>query len=223
MYLVWWIIAVVFQCLIGFGAIYFVVSRGLFKNAEKRQREVRFLENELAVKNEMLSKFAQFSVQLIRGDYVHNLQARVSTVAEDLKTEQKRAELTQSELLAQENRLRELDEIEKELEISNYEAAKELAELRAEEEKIAERNLKMRQELNDSLGKLDRLLVELQHSKEAVERLNHTKSELIAVEEKIDWFEREITEVNGKYAMMKNSYDALDIEYAQLYEKQSDS
>lgn len=220
MYIVWWIIAVVVECLAGFALIFYALSRAASANLRRHESESAMLNREHDDKTEMLEKLASFSVRLIRHEYVDALKGRAYTLAEDLKTEENRAELTKSELAAQENRLRELDEIERELEISNFEAAKELAELRAEEERIADRNLELRKELNDSLGKIDRLLVELKHSKEAVEKLNRTKSELVAAEEKIDWFEREITEINGKYAMMKNSYDALDIEYAQLYEKQ---
>ena len=53
----------------------------------------------------------------------------------------------------------------------------------------------------------------------AVEQLNKSKTELVEVEKNISFYEIEITKINKQYVTLKRAYDALDIEYAQLYEK----
>lgn len=142
---------------------------------------------------------------------------------------EKSAELTKQiavaneEVLTAELRLRDLEEIERELDNSNFEAARELEELRSKEAEISGRNVELRTELKGALGRLDELLKELRNAHEVVEKLNMTKIELVRIEGSIDWYENEVNDINTQYSILKNAYDALDIEYAQLYEKQGDA
>ena len=50
-------------------------------------------------------------------------------------------------------------------------------------------------------------------------QINAAKTETIESQKKIQFYEQEIAVVNKKYMELKRAYDALDIEYAQLYEK----
>ena len=47
------------------------------------------------------------------------------------------------------------------------------------------------------------------------------KSDLNSGQMQLKHFQSEIPDINQKYVALKRAYDALDIEYAQLYEKQS--
>ena len=56
---------------------------------------------------------------------------------------------------------------------------------------------------------------------EAVSKLKKAQEELKLPGEQVEWYTNEISIVNHKYIELKRAYDALDIEYAQLYEKQN--
>lgn len=203
-----------------FGLLYWLVSKKLKKTIDRSGLENKNLIKEIETKKELLKRMGVASLGLIQAQGVVALRQQQSLIRDQIASEEQSAVILNTENATLDGRLRELEEAERELEISSFEAAKELAELRSEEDRIAHRNMKMRQELTDSLGKIDTLLSQLQHSREAVDRLSKAKSELVNMEEKIDWYEQEIIEINGRYGALKNAYDALDIEYAQLYEKQ---
>lgn len=185
-----------------------------------RQREM--LEEEVRKKKALLRRLAKNSVRLVTVERLQSLKEKSEKLEEDLRTEQGRLSITQTELNTIDVRLCELEEIERELENSSFEAAQELEHLRSFEKEISERNLALREQLESALSKVDLLLDELTHSTEAIEQLTRAKSQMIEVESKIAWYETEISEINHKYSVLKRAYDALDIEYAQLYEKQAD-
>ena len=76
-------------------------------------------------------------------------------------------------------------------------------------------------QIDSALVQIDRLIQELSSSQEAVQRLATTKNDLLSAQQKVQYYTAEISALNKKYIDLKRAYDALDIEYAQLYEKQS--
>jgi predicted nuclease with TOPRIM domain len=101
------------------------------------------------------------------------------------------------------------------------EAAQELEALRLQEREIGRKTEKLKNQVEKVQGKLDMLIEELENSHSAVERLTATKKDLIATQEQIEYYESETATLNQSLIQLKRSYDALDIEYAQLYERQN--
>ena len=86
---------------------------------------------------------------------------------------------------------------------------------------MREETERLRQRVNNSVEMLEQLLVELSSSQSAVEKLTNAKTELLNTESKIDYYAEGISQLNSQYIELKKGYDALDIEYAQLYERQN--
>ena len=57
----------------------------------------------------------------------------------------------------------------------------------------------------------------------AKEQVDNMKRELVETQEKVDIVLMKIEQGNDQYYILKKRYDALDIEYAQLYEKFSET
>jgi chromosome segregation ATPase len=169
----------------------------------------------------VLTELADLSGGLVDKSECDKIQAEVTQEEENLRTEKGRSTITQAELEAVDLRLRELEEIERELESSSLDASRELEMLRSQEREIDARNAHLREQLDSSLIRLDKLLHELASSQGAVRKLTAARDELIETQRKIQFYEQQIATVNRKYMELKRAYDALDIEYAQLYEKHS--
>ena len=60
---------------------------------------------------------------------------------------------------------------------------------------------------------------EIELSTVAQEQMAAMQTELLQTERKVDVLIVQIEEGNEQYFILKKRYDALDIEYAQLYEK----
>ncbi|MCC6932520.1 MAG: hypothetical protein IT292_04610 [Deltaproteobacteria bacterium] len=176
---------------------------------EKEQKEI--------VAKEMVNSLSGY---VNKEDYNKTVR-HYEQVKETLEEEQDKSKLSSAELDHARQRASELEEISRELEASALEASKELEILKKQELDLGKQTEKIKVELDDSLEELDRLLEQLSHSQAAVQTLNKTKTELIESQEKVIWYQERITEVNQQYAQLKKAYDALDIEYAQLYEKQN--
>lgn len=196
-----------------FGKKQLTVERQLKKN-------LKVIEEEHKTKEGLLTELAQLSLGLATEEQYDELGKRLEEVEESIRSEKGRRTITEAELEAIDTRLRELEELKRELEVSNMDAIKELDMLRSQERDITAKNESLRGQLETSLEQLDLLMDMLQSSAEAVERLTTAKGELIETEKKCSYYEEQIATINGKYMTLKKAYDALDIEYAQLYEKQ---
>lgn len=153
-------------------------------------------------------------------------RARAREIAsnqETLRAERGRITITQAELETVENRLRELEEIERELEASGLETKEELNILKRKEAELASRNDALRSQIASSVAQMDTLLNELQLSAEMQEQIQAAKTEILSTEENITTLLLQIEGGNEQYFILKRRYDALDIEYAQLYEKFSEA
>lgn len=142
---------------------------------------------------------------------------------EALKAERGRITITQAELETIETRLRELEEIERELEASGIETKEELNILKKKERELATRNESLKQQIAASVEQLDQLMGQIELSSQVQEQVQNMKAELIATEQKITDLLTQIEMGNEQYFILKQRYDALDIEYAQLYEKFSEA
>lgn len=216
-----WIILITLVCL---GVTGFVVF-SLFSQVSERKAVLRenlqIIEEELKEKQTILGEIAVSSLGLVSSDILDQMKIDIAKEEENLRTEKGRVTIIQAEIEAVDLRLRELEEIEKELENSSIEASREIEMLRARERDLEVQNQKLREQLDNCLMQLDRLLHDLASSHEAVTQLTSAKNEMISTQKQIQFYEQQISLLNRKYLELKKAYDALDIEYAQLYEKQS--
>ena len=177
------------------------------------------VDKRAALKQEVEDIFADL-VQL------SNLKAvveEIHSVQESLKAERGRIMITQAELETVEARLRELEEIEREFEASGLETKQELEILKKKQQELGSKNVTLKQKISDSTQQFNQLLTEIELNAQQQEQVQQMQNELIRTQEKIDALLLEIEQGNDQYFNLKRRYDALDIEYAQLYEKFSES
>lgn len=150
---------------------------------------------------------------------VRKIVGEIIVVQEALRAERGRTTISQAELETVEGRLRELEEIERELEASGIETQEELKILQKKEKELKAKNEALQTQIKDSLDKLQALMGEVEFSAQAQEQMANMKSELLRTEQQIETLVVQMEESNEQYFTMKKRYDALDIEYAQLYER----
>jgi len=206
--------------LVCFAAIVVFLGPKLAPEVDTGQNLIANLQHEYDTKKKILSDLAAASLGLINKTEHERVRSESAALEESIRAEKGRLTITEAELEAVDTRLRELEEIKRELEVSNMDAIKELEMLRAQERDAKAQNDALRSELESSFEQLEMLLEVLASSAAAVSRLNSAKNELVATEKKCTFYEEQIALINGKYMALKKAYDALDIEYAQLYEKQ---
>lgn len=214
------VVLIVIVFLIGFGVIYMLLGKRFSADDEQLKRNLQVLKEEEETKVGILRELAEISLGYVTPEYFSQLDEQIKAAEEDLRAEKGRLTITEAELEAVDVRLRELEELKRELEMSGIDAIRELELLRAQERDIAAQNDALKNQLRSSLEQLDSLLEVLASSAEAVERLQSAKKELLESETKTQFYQEQIALLNQKYMGLKKAYDALDIEYAQLYEKQ---
>ena len=135
---------------------------------------------------------------------------------ESLKAERGRITITQAELETIETRLREL-------EASGIETKEELNILNKKQKDLTARNDALKSQIAASIQQLDQLLGQIEVSAQVQDQIQNMKGELLNTEQKITDLLTQIEMGNEQYFILKQRYDALDIEYAQLYEKFSEA
>lgn len=188
------------------------VERAHVSNLENAQ-------NEYETKKKFLENIAVSVPGLISQEDLEEYKASLVVFENQIAIEKGKCSISEAELDALDVRLREIEELRRELEVSNMDAIKEVEMLRAQERDMSNQNQAIKDQLQSSLEQIDILLDVLHASAEAVDQLNKTKNEMIEVEKNITYYESAIANINQQYVALKRAYDALDIEYAQLYEK----
>ena len=181
------------------------------------------LEEELAQKKGYYQEIVDTYKQMVN---IPEMKIKVDEyleLQESLKAERGRITITQAELETVEARLRELEEIERELEASNIETKEELNILKKKEKELASKNENLKSQLQQSIAQMDTLVGELELSAQMQEQVDNMRGELLATEERVSTLLLQIEQGNEQYFILKTRYDALDIEYAQLYEKFSEA
>ncbi len=145
------------------------------------------------------------------------------TASDTLRADKGRVTITQAELETVETRLRELEEIERELEASGIETEEEVKILTKKEQELASKNSALKDQIKASQQQIETLLSELQDNAVAQEQILAMKTALVSTEQKAEEMVLQIELGNDAYFELKRRYDALDIEYAQLYEKFSEA
>lgn len=218
--MIWLLLTIVMQAL-AIGVAIFLIQLKANGIRQVLLTNVTSQEEEKQTKLEILDQLAEIALGCANDQLLEKVNADVAKAEEDLRAEKGKITITQAELEAVETRLRELEEIERELQTSSIDAAKELEMLQAQSREISLRNEKMKEELDQAVLQLDMLISQLASSQEATTKLTEAKTQLTEAQEKCFWYDEQISILNSKYMELKKAYDALDIEYAQLYEKQS--
>lgn len=141
------------------------------------------------------------------------------SVKENLRTERGRLAITQAELETVESRLRELEEIERELEASSIDTKEEVKILKKKEADLRQKNENLKAQLSSSMEKMNAIMGEIELNSQMQEQVQAMKTQILSTQDKIDTLLLQIQDGNEQYFILKKRYDALDIEYAQLYEK----
>lgn len=198
------------------GAIFFVAQKHGKKSVSA---DLGDLEKELERRTQLLAELEELSKALISSDELKAKARELIGVSEGLKAEKGRNTITQAELETVDSRLRELEEIERELEASGLEAKEELKILKKKEKDLLNRNEALKTQIQLSLDQMEQIFMEIELSSQAQEQVTAMKTELVTTQSKIDLLLLQIEQSNEQYFTYKQRYDALDIEYAQLYEK----
>lgn len=140
-----------------------------------------------------------------------------------LKLERGRVTITQAELETVENRLRELDEVDREIQASSLETKEELRILNKKEKDLKNKNDAMKNQIMSSLERMESIMSQMEMSAQAIAQVESMKTDLLRTQQKVDEILMQIELGNEQYFLLKQTYDALDIEYAQLYEKFSEA
>lgn len=141
------------------------------------------------------------------------------SLREELKSLQSRRTVSDAELETVEARLRELEEIERELEASGIETKEELRILQRKESQLRDKNEELKDKIAETTADLEKLVQEVEMSTQLQEQIFAVKTELEEIHVKSENLIVQIEEGNAQYFTLKQRYDALDIEYAQLYER----
>lgn len=212
---------------IGAGVAEGVVLAGLlwntFRKGGKGLRDaLEKLQEAAGVKAAQSEKIGELAAQLIEFDVLRDRVVELKRLREGLKVEKGRVTITQAELETVEGRLRELEEIERELAASGIETKEELKILKRKEKELLSKNEALKSQLAQTQEQMTQLFSELEVGAQVQEEMERAKAELISCQTQIDTLLVQIEQGNDQYFIMKQRYDALDIEYAQLYEKFSE-
>src|SRR5690606_22926082 len=197
------------------GAMYLVVQKkksGVFASLAE-------LEKKAVEKEEILRNVERIYSGMIDLGSVREKAKEFFALQESLKVERGRITITQAELETVENRLRELEEIERELEASGLETQEELRILEKRQGELKEKNDALKKQIDEALEQLETVLTNFELSSQSQMQIESMKAELIQTQQQIDTLLIKIETGNEQYFELKKRYDALDIEYAQLYEK----
>jgi len=197
------------------GALYFLVAKGSGSSGGA----VDELTKELNQRKELVGRLDQLLSSMVDIPTVRLKAKELKLAEESLKAERGRITITQAELETIEARLRELEEIERELEASGIEAKEELNILRKKQADLAQKNAQLKSQIEASIKQIDAQCNEIEMSSQVKEQIQNMKTELMQTEQKIDQMVLQLELSNDQYFILKKRYDALDIEYAQLYEK----
>ena len=138
---------------------------------------------------------------------------------ESLKAERGRLAITEAELETVEGRLRELEVIERELEASSIETQEEVSILNRKKEELEKKKEGLKEQLDESSQKMAEVMNQIEMSAQMRAKIEDLQTELLNTQAQIDVLLLKIQESNQMYIIAKRRFDALDIEYAQLYEK----
>lgn len=208
----------IIELLLFCGGLFFVV-RGKKSSSDSLVEQIKEEEKK---REDLYSELKEAEENLIPFSSLIDKAEAADQAASSLRLERGRVTITQAELETVEARLRELDEIERELAASNIETQEELKILTKKEKDLSNKNTQLKDQLTTSKTELEKILGSIQEQSEVQTKVMKCQQDLLRTETQIDELLLQIQGGNEQYFILKKRYDALDIEYAQLYEKFSE-
>lgn len=194
-----------------------VASGGSSKNLDEKAAA------NLQIVTDLKSKADAILADMRPFEELRKLVNAAKIASDTLRADRGRVTITQAELETVETRLKELEEIERELESNGIETEEEVKILTKKEQDLAAKNAALKEQIKASSEKIDLLLNDLEDNAVAQEQVLNIKTALVNSEMKAEEMVVQIELGNDHYFELKRRYDALDIEYAQLYEKFSEA
>ena len=213
------IIIGVIELLIMAGGMIYLSSR----EGAQASAVVTLYDDEIVRRQKLFDDIAAIYKNRIAWTHVRSLAADLAEAKEIIKQERGRVTITQAELETVENRLRELDEVEREIQASGIETKEELRILNKKEKDLRNKNDALKSQISDAITNLNAIMSQVESNAQLMSQLDMIKTDLLRTEQKTDELIIQIEQGNEQYFILKQVYDALDIEYAQLYEKFADS
>lgn len=204
----------------GVGAMFHKLKSSVASSSNAAVDTVR---EEIALKKGLVQRIQDLLGNTVGADVVKEAAYNYRQAQEKLKAERGRITITQAELETVETRLRELEEIERELEASGLETKEELNILQRKQADLASKNSAVKTQIEESQNQWTQLVKEMESNSQVAERVQAAQNELVSTEGQIATLMLQIEQGNDQYFILKRRYDALDIEYAQLYEKFSEA
>jgi chromosome segregation ATPase len=213
------IIAAVIEMLLLCGALIFLQTR----SGAKASANLVMYDDEITRRQKLFEEIAeQYKIRL-GWAVLRETATELGEAKEIIKQERGRVTITQAELETVENRLRELDEVEREIQASGIETKEELRILNKKEKDLRSKNDALKTRIQDAFEKLNSISSQIESNSQLLAQIEAIKNDLLRTEQKSDELLMQIEAGNEQYFILKQVYDALDIEYAQLYEKFADS
>jgi chromosome segregation ATPase len=197
----------------------FLLFRRAVSAGSEHKAEHAAVKDELAQKRALWAKIESLQQELADPAEYEVVEREFAIIRDALKAERGRVIITQAELESVEVRLRELDEVTRELEASTLETKEELKILQKKEGELKTKNQELRVQIADSTSKMEMLMSEIEMSVQLEEQVKNMRADLLKCEEQVETLMNEIQKGNEQYFIAKRRYDALDVEYAQLYQQ----
>jgi|688.fasta_scaffold602142_2 chromosome segregation ATPase len=168
---------------------------------------------------DLLARLEAAKPRVVAINQVLPLVKELETLDDELKNKNVKVSIVLSELEAVEFRLQELEEIRREVEVSAAEIKDELRALQEREAELRSRREELESMLQASVEKMSTIASELSMSDEMQMQIERMQGELVSTQDQCDKLLVQIQQGNEQCIAMKQRYNALDIEYALLYER----
>jgi chromosome segregation ATPase len=218
-----WIFLILLVYVSAIAYIYSKIRNNRYSVLESQENNLQIAKEELEKKEKILRDLLETSLGLVRKEDILALDAMLDDLQGSIAAEKGKFTITEIEVESIELRLRELGELRRELEVSNMDALREVEMLRTQERDIANQNEVLIEQLNGASDQIDILIDMFSNDEEFRAQIATCKDEIGEIQEKLFFYQKEVAAINQQYVILKKTYDALDIEYAQLYEKRQQS
>lgn len=191
-----------------------IVRRGQQDGSD--QREVEAAASSL---RELTARFEAIQQSVVKAEVALPLTREIRSIESEKRKKGVEVSVAASELEVIGGRLQELEEIRREVEASAEEIKQELRSLHERESELLFRRQELESLLAASRERMSNISSELAMSEEMQVQIERMQSELSGTREQCDKLLNQIQRGNQQCMVMKQRYNALDIEYALLYER----
>lgn len=192
----------------------FIVRRG--QRGSSSQTEVEAAASSL---RDLTARFEAIQQSIVKAEMALPLTREIRSLENEINKKSVEVSVASSELEAIGGRLQELEEIRREVEASAEEIKQELQSLHERESELLFRRQELESQLEASRERMFSISSELAMSEEMQAQIERMQSELSGTQEQCDKLLVQIQRGNQQCMVMKQRYNALDIEYALLYER----